>query len=328
MSVVLRAEDEPVGSRFDYWRHVMGDALVPLDIQSAVSPAELRDQAVLGQAGAVRVSEMTITAGAAARTPRLIRRSDPDVCKIDVLTAGHMVVEQAGRESTLGPGDFALVDLSRPARWSSSAPVHGVAVMFPRALLPLRDDELVRLAAMRIAGDRGAARLVASVARQLPADLDEAPPGELVGLGTAVVDLLSVALAGRLDRRSVATTDARQRALLLRIHEYVEHRLADTDLGPTTIAADHHISVRYLHKLFEAQQTTVAGWIRSRRLDRCRRDLLDTSLAGRPVSAIAARWGFTNPTHFSRAFRTAYGAPPGEYREACAGLATAPGLLL
>jgi hypothetical protein len=28
------------------------------------------------------------------------------------------VVEQAGRQGVLEPGDFALVDLSRPARWS------------------------------------------------------------------------------------------------------------------------------------------------------------------------------------------------------------------
>ena len=32
------------------------------------------------------------------------------------------------------------------------------------------------------------------------------------------------------------------------------------------------------------------------------------------ASAIAARWGLTDPAHFSRAFRAAYGLPPSEYR--------------
>jgi transcriptional regulator GlxA family with amidase domain len=32
------------------------------------------------------------------------------------------------------------------------------------------------------------------------------------------------------------------------------------------------------------------------------------------VSAIAARWGLVNATHFSRAFRAAYGLSPVEYR--------------
>jgi AraC-like DNA-binding protein len=49
-------------------------------------------------------------------------------------------------------------------------------------------------------------------------------------------------------------------------------------------------------------------------LERSRRDLLDPALRARPVSAIAARHGFTEPAHFSRAFRAAYGRPPGEYR--------------
>jgi AraC-like DNA-binding protein len=48
---------------------------------------------------------------------------------------------------------------------------------------------------------------------------------------------------------------------------------------------------------------------------RCRRDLLDPALRDRPVSAIAARWGITDPAHFSRLFRATYGVPPSEYRD-------------
>jgi AraC-like DNA-binding protein len=35
-----------------------------------------------------------------------------------------------------------------------------------------------------------------------------------------------------------------------------------------------------LHRLFETQETTAAEWIRHRRLDRCRRDLLDPAQQG------------------------------------------------
>jgi AraC-like DNA-binding protein len=88
------------------------------------------------------------------------------------------------------------------------------------------------------------------------------------------------------------------------------------------IAAAHYISLRALYTLFETQQTSVAGWIRERRLERCRRDLADPALRERSVSAIAARRGLTDPAHFSRAFRAAYGLPPTEYRRAArAGLA-------
>ena len=58
----------------------------------------------------------------------------------------------------------------------------------------------------------------------------------------------------------------------------------------------------------------MAGWIRRRRLECCRRDLSDPAQAERPVAAIAARWGFASPGDFSRAFRAVHGLPPAEYR--------------
>ncbi|MER6528588.1 helix-turn-helix transcriptional regulator [Streptomyces sp. NPDC001508] len=60
--------------------------------------------------------------------------------------------------------------------------------------------------------------------------------------------------------------------------------------------------------------TSPAAWIRHRRLERCRLDLNNPRLNARPIHAIAERWGFTNPTHFSRLFRATYGIPPRDYR--------------
>jgi len=69
-----------------------------------------------------------------------------------------------------------------------------------------------------------------------------------------------------------------------------------------------------LARLAEARGGGVAAWIRQRRLERCQRDLLDPALASRPVSAIAARWGFADAASFSRTFRAALRIPPGRYR--------------
>jgi AraC-like DNA-binding protein len=108
--------------------------------------------------------------------------------------------------------------------------------------------------------------------------------------------------------------ESRERTLLLRIHAFIEQNLGETDLSPGIVAAAHHVSVRHLHRLFEAQDTTVAAWIRRRRLERCRRDLADPAFIAVPVSAVAGRWGMPDSAHFSRLFRRAYGLPPAEYR--------------
>jgi AraC-like DNA-binding protein len=313
MTVTFRAADQPVTARHEYWRHVVVDALGPLDLRISGGLDE-RDRLVLAEAGTVRIG--ALQAGRPTdvdRTPRHLSSSDPDLCKVDVLMEGSGVVAQDGREARLSRGDATLVDLTRPAYWRMS-PARIVAVVFPRSLLPLRPTELARLTAVRIRGDRGAGALVSSIAGQLVARVDDLGPAEATRLGTAVLDLLGVALAACLSTDSAVPADTRHRALLHRIHGFVDDRLSDPKLSPGAIAAAHHISVRYLHKLFETQGTTVAGLVRQRRLDRCRRDLLDPALADRPVSAIAARWGMPNPAHFSRLFRAAYDLSPAAYR--------------
>lgn len=80
-----------------------------------------------------------------------------------------------------------------------------------------------------------------------------------------------------------------------------------------------HVSVRYLHRIFEREEQTVAGLVRRRRLQACRRDLRMAGPSGRSAAAIGHRWGFADPAHFSGAFKAAYGVPPGRYRDEVAG---------
>ncbi|MEU7094726.1 helix-turn-helix domain-containing protein, partial [Kitasatospora aureofaciens] len=83
---------------------------------------------------------------------------------------------------------------------------------------------------------------------------------------------------------------------------------------PESIARSQHISVRYLHKLFQQDGTTVGQWVRRRRLDACRRELGRPSRRQASVSAVAHRWGFVSHSHFSRAFRDAFGVSPREWQ--------------
>ncbi|MEU9794491.1 helix-turn-helix domain-containing protein [Streptomyces sparsogenes] len=76
-----------------------------------------------------------------------------------------------------------------------------------------------------------------------------------------------------------------------------------------------HISPRSLNRLFESNGLTVAGWIRRQRLEGTRHDLSDPAQRGTAVCRISARWGFSRPAAFSRAFRGGYGCSPQDYRQ-------------
>jgi len=102
--------------------------------------------------------------------------------------------------------------------------------------------------------------------------------------------------------------------ILLNVQSFVEANLGDPELDPERIARATFISTRYLHKLFEAEGTSVCRWIRETRLERCRRDMLDPALADETILAVASRWGLPGPEHFSRLFRSAYGCSPSELR--------------
>ena len=112
--------------------------------------------------------------------------------------------------------------------------MRNIRVSVPKAMIPLRDRdrELGEQTGVRIPGDRGAGAVASALTRQLAHSVDELPAPQVARLGTAVVDVLAVALAGRLDRTS-AVPAARERTLLHRIYAFVEQQLAD----PRALAA-------------------------------------------------------------------------------------------
>jgi AraC-like DNA-binding protein len=311
MKAEFRAGDEPVTARREYWQHLAGQALGALDlcVTGEIDPA---DRIVAGSVGAIRLEELTARhRGGAVRTARQVRRTASELFKIDIPLDGGGIVDQDGRRAVLRAGDFAFVDLSRPARWTM-APQRVIAVLFPPRLLPLRSDQIRRLTATAIPGDHGSGALVPALAARMVGHLGEYGPAEEARLGGAMLDLVGAALAGCLD--TAMPPEARERAAVLQVFAYIEEHLPDPDLSPAVVAAANHLSVRALHRLFERHDTTVAVWIRQRRLERVRRDLLDPALRTRPVSAIGARWGLPNPSHLSRAFHAAYGTSPAAYR--------------
>ncbi|WP_371677363.1 helix-turn-helix domain-containing protein [Streptomyces sp. NBC_01276] len=303
--------------RFDRFTDVVARSLAPTAIR-CVDPGGFRADAAVLDLGPVRVSTFHYAPLRSRRTPGHIRRGDPGQYQLALVTGGPMWVDRHRADSGPVDGDLVLWDTSHPyeagAPGEDDALVRAVVLQIPRTALPLRPDRVDRLLAQRIPAGRGTGAVLARFLGSVDAHAEGCGERELAHLGTAALGLAAACLAERLDVHDDLPAEAREEVLLRQIDAFIERNLGDPELTPGMVAARHHISLRRLHLLFQGRPEGVAASIRRRRLAGCRADLLRPALAGRPVHAIAARWGFTSAAVFSRAFRQAYGTSPSELR--------------
>jgi AraC-like DNA-binding protein len=323
MDVISTAE-VAAEDRFGFWREVNSKLWAPYDLRcDSRWENGFKAQVGVGDFGSVQATLITTEPHSLHRTPKLIRQSDPEVLKLGCVVRGGGTITQDGETVEVGTGDLTLYDTSRPycCEFTPDVAVSQVFLLrFPRSLLPLPPKDLRSLSAVRLPSARGIGALSSQFMLQLARHLHEFSPSDASRLATLTLDVLTAALATALDAQHAVPPDTRRRALMARIHTFIRENLSDAHLTPDTIAAAHHISLRYLHKLFQEDGHTVAGWVRRLRLEQCQRDLANSSLATWPINAIAARWGFTSAAHFSQAFRNAYGHSPRQFRQQAATL--------
>jgi AraC-like DNA-binding protein len=323
MTVIrLRTLDLPAQHRFAFWHETTNQAHVPMAVDS-YHRNDFRATAEVHDLGVMQLSRLTYPPLRARRTERLIRQSDPELLLVSHVPRGRMV-SLFGRDELTGDRDSVIVyDTSRPTTVTNDVAVTNVFLQLPRSALDPKGTRAERLLASPIPTTHGIGAVLAFVLDDLAKHGDTHPPAVTAQLTATVLELL--AAAGRIASGSGVGLSAGSRMWIrqTQIQAYIRRRLADPTLTPSAIAEAHGLSVRQLHRVFQADGATPSGWIRRQRLEHCRRDLADPDLATRSVVAIGARWGFPDPAAFNRAFRREFGLPPGEYRRQFTGTETA-----
>ncbi|MFV0374107.1 helix-turn-helix domain-containing protein [Microbacterium sp.] len=294
------------------FRAAVNDSFVPLRVSTAhaeqfrgvVSAVDIDD---------IHLTHIRATDHCVERTPDLIAADPAAFYKIGFMIEGTGLLVQDGRDALLGPGDLAIYDTSRPYSLTFGTSFRTMVIMLPRASFPVPPEALASLTAVPLRGDSGLPAMIGPFLRELATGFTELPDTTCRRLARNAVDLLATTFGHELGTHARAEQDPHLDQLR-QIDEFIDTHLADRDLGPSMIAAAHFISLRHLHGLFHRRNTTVSKHIKARRLQRCHRDLLDATHAQDSVVSIAARWGFADATHFSRAFKAAFGVPPGRLR--------------
>ena len=300
-----------VSHNFSDYRRAVTESFVPLDV------SRVNVEAFWGRLRTIdfddaHVHDVTASPHAVTRTDSLIDDTDQRFYKASLQLTGTGLLIQDGREALLHPGDLTLYDTARPYSLVFEEDMRMLVLMFPREQLGLPPDMMRQLTAHRFSSDAGLGAMIIPFLQTISQDLDKV--GGVTGprLVRTAIDLITTIFANELDLE--ADPGDSHQLLMQRIRLYIEANLGSVDLGPTQIAAAHFISTRHLHGLFRQRGTTVSTWIRERRLENCRRDLIDPLNAHSSVGSIASRWGFVDAAHFSRVFKAAFEMAPSELR--------------
>lgn len=300
--------------------------LVPAPLPFAPDPAPREDAGTLGDGdaelrgtvmrkrwGELRFRLVTEGPGELIRPGRPAGGGGDGVLRLCRPLAGEVEVRQDGRHGVAGPPDLICFDGARPFGLVFPALCHMVEVLLPYRLVGLTAADARGLTATALAGTRGPGALLSVLlagAEQHCQECDTS--GDLVGGGVA--GLVAALLVERMEARARDSSGAR-RALMPRIQGFIRDHLCDPALSPAMVAEHCNVSVRYLQKLFQDQDSSPSRRIRDLRLARCRTELADPRLDHLPVSLIGERSGFPGASHFGLLFRARYGLTPRQYRQ-------------
>lgn len=224
---------------------------------------------------------------------------------------GRASVSQGGRESQIEPGDVFVIDPARPF-FIHTGEVRSHSIYLPtsavRALVPHLDD----LTALPLRSDCVATAMFGSAVDELFSSMATLRDDVADRIGDALPTLLAAALCAR----DAAPMPTRLRQLHKRsIFQFVRDNLCDPRLDASIIAQGVGLSPRHLYELFADEEEPLMKWVWSQRLDRCAHDLRAPALRARTIGEIAYNWGFSDVSHFSRAFKLRFGTTPREWRK-------------
>ena len=303
--------DLPEAEQFSYWREVICEAFTTLN-PAAGSRKTFESSVIQRDIGGILISDSKSKAQSIVRGAREISRNPTPRFFINLQLSGTCLIRQDTREVLMRPGDFYLLDTTRPYQHDYSD-WHVICVSFPQHLLePLLVSPMRSIAVRSSCSDGGIGTIASSFIQSLQhcSDALDLAAEELPA--TSLVNVLAVALGGTIGAQDRGRTAVTQ-GLLAAIRTHVKRNASDPELSVAAVAAKFRISPRYLHKLFEHSNDSFAQLVLEERLKRCAVDL-GVRGGALSVSAIAYRAGFGDLSHFCRTFRKRFGMSARSFR--------------
>ncbi len=295
----------PIEQRGNVWRKAMDAACLP---HGAVPLNDGFEGDVVGIASPTGIEFTCLRA-----TPLTISGSYQNqqaAMWLALMLDGHSTFQNAGRRVAVARGDILYGPCGLDSTLELCADFRLLYVRVPTALL--HPGLLTRLTCGVLAGHAGVPRVLAAMLRAVGEELEHLSVDDIHPIEVA----LSAFLTSSLAKHHLSNTlgDRKRSEHFTRICHSIDQQLSDAELSLKSITEQQRVSSRYVQKLFEDAGMSFTGYVRDRRLERCRRELMSAAHRRMSVSEICFRWGFNDAAHFSRSFRAKFNMTPRDCR--------------
>lgn len=306
MSQSFSTELIPAPDRLDAWRSQA--SLICGNSQFKFPRQPFRGAIDRRFIGVLQLTQFSSTPVSFAKYPTVNANAGDRGCIIISQLQGVREYNQNGSTVVLQPSDSTLIDAGLP--WSSNCPDQcaRLYLRLPRCVVQEKLGVMQLPVARRISGQAGLGATLFRLGTSLYREASVLSREQGIAAVEAYLHILSACI-GVPDEAHVDTPE-----LTDRIESFINENLSNPALTPSEIAMSVGISVRHLHRLFLRKGTTVAEWIRHKRLENCRSELADPRLLDRNITDIAFSWGFSDSAHFSHCFKKQFGISPREFR--------------
>jgi AraC family transcriptional regulator, positive regulator of tynA and feaB len=291
-------------------RDVIAENFLPLTLRNAGPQFRMSVRAAV--AGAVRIADVNTNAIRVDRERGSALRSEADCYKLLFQIDGQSRIEQRGAVSTVDAGQWVVYDATQPYVIECAHASRFIAVLVPpRSSTTWR--WFVERAGVQVRPTAGNAKLALDSIHYLMDGQVPADPESLFGFEQSTLMLLD-SVVRREANQFVQSADARSAALRMRAESYLAHHFMEADLTPDGLASALAVSRRTLYNALSASALTPHGLIQQYRLEASRRALEDPNDINRNLVELAISCGFSDISHFGRAFKARFGTTPSAYR--------------
>jgi len=309
--IVFDTTEVPVQQRRDAIADSLTSAASATSMSPEGSPETLHLTMGIWDLGGVEL----VDARCSAHTLRRSRAAKSDEAAVVAITCclkGWGVHTQRRHQVTVRPDRLWMTDFSVPYVHQVSD-TRTITAKVPLHLLGVPHD--LAGTAQEHLGKSPLAALFFRHLLEVRRVADDLQGPAALAVGSATLDLARAVFASVADDERLGR-ETLEDVLLLRIKTFVREHLGDPTLDPSRIAAATHVSVRHLYKTCARANLRLEQWIIDQRLAAAREDLARRESGSVTVFEVSYKWGFANPSHFTRRFRGAYGMSPREWQAA------------